>query len=87
MDSIKVICSLIICILIYITALLTVELIIKSSSFIKNDTSCKDVLLNLSNPFSYINKVTKPFLIELVNISCSRNRNINDKILFNTKLV
>ena len=30
------------------------------------DNSCTNALLNLSNPYSYINKVTKPFLIELV---------------------
>jgi hypothetical protein len=38
------------------------------TSFLEyNTSSCKDILLNISNPFSYINKVTKPFLIELVN--------------------
>ena len=30
------------------------------------DRDCSNILLNLSNPYSYINKVTKPFLIELV---------------------
>jgi hypothetical protein len=32
----------------------------------KIDANCHDILLNMTNPFSYINKVTKPFLLELV---------------------
>jgi len=36
------------------------------SKFINLDSPCSDVLLDMWNPNSYINKVTKPFLIELV---------------------
>ncbi len=65
MDSIKRILILILSLLIFANILIIIELSIKSENIL-NESSCKEVLLNLSNPFSYINKVTKPFLIQLV---------------------
>ena len=47
------------CLIIAICALLT-----KFLNF--EYESCREVMLDLKNPFSYINKVTNPFLVELV---------------------
>ena len=62
MDIFKVI---LFCLLVLSNILIILEICVKSNIFL-NVSSCDDALLNLSNPFSYINKVTKPFLIELV---------------------
>ena len=69
MDNFKLI---IFCLLVFTNILIVLEICFKTNTF----SSCNEVLLNMSNPFSYINKVTKPFLIELVNNAtknCKRN--------------
>jgi hypothetical protein len=74
---IKIIGLLIIIFIFEITLLLwTLHSIhrLHSSNITQIADNCKDVLLNLSNPYSYINKVTKPFLIELVK-NATKNTN------------
>jgi hypothetical protein len=59
------------CLALLSTILLIIDMSIKK--FVKNyenyillNDSCKDYLLDVHNPKSYINSITKPFLIELV---------------------
>ena len=60
------------CLVFVIMALFIVEMTTRQKYENSTNTSyiidydCGNILLNLSNPYSYINKVTKPFLIELV---------------------
>lgn len=63
----KQLTSLVLVNTVFILILFCLDLIIyTTNNSTINSVNCKDVLLNLSNPNSYINKVTKPFLIELV---------------------
>jgi hypothetical protein len=65
------------CLILFITILLIIDLSLKKyeetyENYILLNDSCKDYLLNIHNPKSYINSITKPFLIELVN-NATRN--------------
>ena len=59
------------CLVLLTTILLIINMSIKRfeetyENYILLNDSCKDYLLNVHNPNSYINSITKPFLIELV---------------------
>jgi hypothetical protein len=71
--QIKVQTSILLIFLLFVTnIILIIDMLIKNPIVIDNELkietndSCKDILLNLGNPNSYINKVTKPYLIELM---------------------
>ncbi len=59
------------CLLLLTTVLSIIDISIKKyvetyENYVILNDSCKDYLLNIHDPKSYINSITKPFLIELV---------------------
>ena len=71
MDTFKInkqFCILLLSLLLFNIVLVIINITININPEVKNATQfiCKDFMLNLSNPSSYINRVTKPFLIKLV---------------------